>query len=68
VHGSDWPVPVNGWWARVKGYIDAETHRRWQSHPNLLERDYQLKRAKGYAPATFTRIWSLIRRPRGIGA
>ena len=64
IHGSDWPVPVNGWWARVKGYIDAETHRRWQSHPNLLERDYQLKRAKGYAPATFTRIWSVLRRPR----
>lgn len=66
VHGSDWPVPVSGFWARMKGYIDGDTHRKWRSHPNLLERDYQLKRAMGYGPETFTRIWGLIQ-PRHAG-
>ncbi len=61
VHGSDWPVPVSGLWPRLRGYVDAGTYRRWQRHPNLLERDYQLKRAMGYASETFTRIWRLLR-------
>jgi predicted TIM-barrel fold metal-dependent hydrolase len=61
VHGSDWPVPVSGLWPRLKGYVSVEEHRCWARHPNLLERDYQLKRAMGYAPETFTRIWRLLR-------
>lgn len=61
VHGSDWPVPVSGLWARLKGYIDGATHHQCRNLTNLLERDYQLKRAMGYAPATFTRIRSLLR-------
>ncbi len=61
VHGSDWPVPVSGLWPRLKGYVDAATHRKLKSHPNLLERDYQLKRAMGYAPESFTRIWKILR-------
>ncbi|HEY6168463.1 MAG TPA: amidohydrolase family protein [Verrucomicrobiae bacterium] len=65
VHGSDWPVPVSGLWPWLKGYVDAQTFRRCGNLPNLLERDYQLKRAMGYAPETFTRIWRLLR-PRSI--
>lgn len=62
IHGSDWPVPVSGFWPRAKGYVSAAAHGQWKNHPNLLERDFQLKRAMGYTPETFTRIWSLLPR------
>jgi predicted TIM-barrel fold metal-dependent hydrolase len=61
VHGSDFPVPVWGHLAWLKGYLDARTFWQWQRHPNVLERDYQLKRALGFPPATFTRINQLLR-------
>ncbi len=61
VHGSDYPVPVHGHWAWMGGRVDYETFRRWERHKNVLERDYQLKRAMGFPPETFTRIWSLLR-------
>jgi hypothetical protein len=62
IHGSDFPVPVSGRYAWLKGFIDRETFQRWEKHPNVLERDYQLKRAMGFGDETFTRIWKLIRR------
>lgn len=61
VYGSDFPVPVMGIWAWLRGYIDWKTYRKWAQHPNTLERDYQLKRAMGFPPETFTRINSLLR-------
>ena len=63
LHGSDFPVPVHGHFAWFKGYVDWKTFRRWERHPNILERDYQLKLAAGFPPETFTRIWSLLRQP-----
>ena len=62
VHGSDFPVPVNGHFAWGRGFISWSDFRRWQNHPNILERDYQLKRAMGFSPASFTRIGQLLRR------
>src|SRR5262249_35108021 len=43
VQGSDFPVPIFGYWSWLRGYVDAKTFRRCQREPNLLERDYQLK-------------------------
>lgn len=63
VHGSDLPVPVHGHWAWWRGLIDWSTFRRWERHPNLLERDYQLKLAMGFPPESFTRIHRLLRWP-----
>lgn len=60
LHGSDFPVPVHGHFAWIKGYVDWEAFRRWETHPNVLERDYQLKRAMGFSDAAATRIWSLL--------
>ena len=41
---------------------DGETaFRQWERQPNVLERDYQLKRAMGFSPETFTRINHLLR-------
>jgi len=68
VHGSDFPVPVHGHWAWMRGFIDWETFRRWERHPNILERDYQLKRAMGFAEETFTKIRGLLRMPEPVPA
>ena len=65
IHGSDFPVPVYGHFPWLRGFVDWESFRRWQRHPNVLERDFQLKKAMGFPPETFTRIWSLLRLPAG---
>ncbi len=62
VHGSDFPVPVHGHWAWLRGVVDWKTFRKWERHPNILERDYQLKLAMGFPPESFTRISGLLRR------
>lgn len=61
IHGSDFPVPVMGIWAWLRGFINWKTYRKWAQHPNVLERDYQLKRAMGFPEETFTRINDLLR-------
>lgn len=61
VHGSDFPVPVAGRWARMRGYLDRETAKKWDALPNVIERDYQLKRAMGFKEESFTRVWKLLR-------
>jgi uncharacterized protein len=60
LHGSDYPVPIFGHWAWMRGFIDWTTFRKWQKHQNPIERDYQLKRAMGFADETFTRVSKLI--------
>ncbi len=61
VHGSDYPVPVHGHFAWMRGWVDWHTFRRWEGQPNVLERDFQLKRAMGFPDETFTRIGRLLR-------
>ena len=63
VHGSDFPVPVYGHFPWLRGFLSWRTFRRWQREPNVLERDYQFKRAMGFPPDTFTRLWGLLRLP-----
>lgn len=64
VFGTDFPVPVSGYWARLRGFIDKPTQKKWDANPNVIERDYQLKKACGFAPESFTRIWNLLRLPK----
>lgn len=61
VHGSDFPVPVHGLWAWLRGFLSWKDYRRAQRNPNIIERDYQLKVAMGFKPETFTRIAQLLR-------
>jgi len=63
VHGSDYPVPVHGHFAWMKGFVDWKSFRKWERQPNILERDYQLKVAMGFPKEVFTRIQSLMRKP-----
>lgn len=53
VHGSDFPFPSNAlvFWNR----LPAAMLVRLLSERNLLERDYQIKRALGLPPEVFTR-------------
>lgn len=62
LQGSDFPVPVNGLWAWLRGFVRWKDYRRAQRNDNILERDYQLKRAMGFAPESFTRIANLLRK------
>ena len=61
VHGSDYPVPVHGHWSWLRGFLDWKAFRCAEKNPNILERDYQLKLAAGFAPVHFTRFGKLLR-------
>jgi hypothetical protein len=61
VHGSDFPVPVHGHFAWLQGFVGWRAFRQWERCPNILERDYQLKRAMGFPDAVFTRASGLLR-------
>jgi hypothetical protein len=61
IHGSDFPVPVYGHFPWARGFMDWQSFRRCERELNVLERDYQIKKAMRFAPETFTRIWGLLR-------
>jgi len=63
IHGSDYPVPVNGLWAWLRGFIHWDDYRASARETNVIERDYQLKRAMGFPDEVFTRGWDLLRLP-----
>ena len=66
VHGSDYPVPVFGHWAWAQRFVEWKSFRRCEHIGNILEKDYQLKRAMGFPPEHFTRISSLLRRTAAV--
>ena len=61
LHGSDFPVPIGTWYARLRGLIDDEDRREAARIKNLLERDAFLKRAAGFEAEHFTRINDVLR-------
>jgi hypothetical protein len=61
LHGSDFPVPVFGHWAWMQRFVGWDDFRRCERLNNVLEKDYQLKRAMGFPDAVFTRVWNLLR-------
>jgi predicted TIM-barrel fold metal-dependent hydrolase len=61
LHGSDYPVPVLPHWALLQRLIGWRDFMRCNRIKNPLERDYQLKKAIGFAPDSFTRIRQLLR-------
>jgi hypothetical protein len=68
VHGSDYPVPVNGLWARLRGFISDADWLRTGRIRNVIERDYQIKLAMGFGPEHFSRVASLLRWPASAPA
>jgi uncharacterized protein len=61
VHGSDLPIPVSGLWLWLRGLIDYGTYRTWEKQDNILERDFQLKKAMGFSEETFTRLNTILK-------
>lgn len=62
VHGSDFPVPVSGRWARMRKLITEADAAAATQETNLIERDYLLKKAMGFSDEVFKGIWRLLRR------
>lgn len=61
LHGSDLPVPSSGWLPWAGGMLSWRDHRAAANVAIPLERDAQLKRALGFAEATFTRAATVLR-------
>ena len=61
LHGSDFPVPVLGHRMWLQGWLNRTTFKRCQTIVNPLERDWQFKRALGFAEDTVERMASLLR-------
>lgn len=71
LHGSDVPVLVSGALLCAGGLISWAEWRRTAAIANPIERDVQLKRALGFAEASFTRLAELLRpvsRPPAVPA
>jgi len=66
LHGSDYPVPVLPHWALLQHFISWADFLRCQRIPNVLERDYQLKRAIGFGADSFTKVAGLLRQTVNI--
>ena len=60
IHGSDFPVPILGLWAFLRGLISLRDYWRCSRIRNSIEKDYQLKKAMGFEPAHFTRVADLL--------
>ena len=60
VHGSDFPIAVNGFGPWRMGLIDRATWRESSRLPNVLERDVWLKRAIGFDESHLTRLDGLL--------
>jgi uncharacterized protein len=61
VHGSDFPVPVQGAWAKMRKLITPAEAKRCGEIKNLIARDHRLKEAMGFPSNVFTQIWNLLR-------
>jgi hypothetical protein len=60
IHGSDFPIAVNGFGPWRMGLIDFKTWRAADRDPNVLERDVFLKREVGFDDSHFTRMAEIL--------
>ncbi|MGV3757665.1 MAG: amidohydrolase family protein [Verrucomicrobiota bacterium] len=61
LHGSDFPVPIFGHRLWLRGELKREDFSRCQAIRNVIERDYQKKRALGFQDHHFTQAWKVLR-------
>lgn len=62
IHGSDYPVPVSGLGPMLMGKLSWRDYRAAAKIPNIIERDYQLKRDMGFSADKFTRMDELLQK------
>lgn len=66
VHGSDFPIPIEGW-AHLPLFthdVTWEEYRKIQQTENLLDRDVMIKRAHGFSDAVLQNAGRVLRLPR----
>ena len=61
LHGSDFPVPVQPYWARLRKLISPSEAKHFAAMKNLLARDHRIKEAAGFPDKVFTQVWDLLR-------
>ena len=62
IPGSDYPVPVSGLGPMLSGKLSWQDYRATTKIPNIIERDYQIKRRIGFNADKFTRMDELLRK------
>lgn len=60
IHGSDYPVPISGLGPFLLGRLPRASYMQSRKIKNVIERDYQLKRAIGFSDDCFTRMDGLL--------
>lgn len=61
LHGSDFPVPVQPYWAKLRKLITPAEAKRCGELKNLIARDHRLKEAAGFPDKVFTQVWDILR-------
>jgi uncharacterized protein len=65
VHGSDFPIPIEGWW-HVPGFthdVTWEEYRQINNTENLLDKDVMIKRAHGFPDSILENAEKVLRLP-----
>lgn len=62
IHGSDYPVPVAGFGPWLCGHMSLSESWEIGKEPNILQRDYLLKKAIGFEAETFTRMDEIMQK------
>ena len=60
LHGSDLPIPVSPFWVFARGLISFKSFKKLRKEKNLLEMDYQIKRALGFGDPSFDRLAEIL--------
>ena len=67
VHGSDFPIPIEGW-VHLPGLthdITWEEYERIKNTANLLDKEVMIKRAHGFSDSILTNAERVLRLPQG---
>ncbi|HEX2749040.1 MAG TPA: amidohydrolase family protein [Verrucomicrobiales bacterium] len=60
-HGSDFPVPVQPFWAKLRKIITSANAKQSKGMKNLIARDFYLKKVMTFPDRVFTGVWDLLR-------
>jgi len=67
VHGSDFPIPIEGW-VHLPGFTHDRSWEEYQqikNTENLLDKDVMIKRAHGFSDAIIDNAERVLRLPQG---
>jgi predicted TIM-barrel fold metal-dependent hydrolase len=67
VHGSDFPIPIEGW-VHLPGFthdVTWEEYKQIKSTENLLDKDVMIKRAHGFSDTILENAQKVLRLPQG---